>query len=156
MIETLLGGVFGGVLRLAPEVLKLLDKRDERKHEALLLDKELEFAKTKAEAAIRAADAQVDSATLATLSAAYTEQGQTSQYAGKLAATISALVRPSVTYIFLLIYVLAKIASYTLAYTQGGQWEAVLLAMWSKDDIAVLNMILSFWFVGRVYERSYK
>jgi len=30
----------------------------------------------------------------------------------------------------------------------------VLLAMWSVDDMAVLNMILSFWFVGRVYERT--
>jgi hypothetical protein len=26
--------------------------------------------------------------------------------------------------------------------------------MWGSDDLAVFNMIISFWFVGRVYERS--
>jgi hypothetical protein len=31
MFETLLGGVFGGLLRLAPEVFKIFDKKNERK-----------------------------------------------------------------------------------------------------------------------------
>ena len=29
----LLGSIFGGLFRLAPEILKLLDKANERKHE---------------------------------------------------------------------------------------------------------------------------
>ena len=33
MMETLLGGVFGGLLRLAPEALKFFDQKNERKHE---------------------------------------------------------------------------------------------------------------------------
>jgi len=33
ILAGLLGGVFGGVFRLAPEVLKFIDKKDERKHE---------------------------------------------------------------------------------------------------------------------------
>ena len=32
MIETLIGGIFGGVLRTLPAVLDILDKKDERKH----------------------------------------------------------------------------------------------------------------------------
>lgn len=154
MFETLLGGVFGGLLRLAPELLKLWDRRDERKHELAMLDRELDFAKTRAEVQLRQAETELATTQLDTLSEAFREQSQTAQAAGKFVAAMSALVRPMVTYIFIILYALVKIAGYALAVSQGGAWATVLVGMWSVDDMAVLNMILSFWFVGRVYERS--
>ena len=45
MIETLLGGALGGAFRLAPEVLKWLDRKGERGHELAMQDKALEFEK---------------------------------------------------------------------------------------------------------------
>ncbi len=45
MIETLLGGLLGGVFRLAPEILKWLDRQGERGHELAMQDKALEFEK---------------------------------------------------------------------------------------------------------------
>ena len=45
MIETLLGGLMGGLFRLAPEVLKWLDRKGERGHELAMQDKALEFEK---------------------------------------------------------------------------------------------------------------
>lgn len=45
MIETLLGGLLGGAFRLAPEVLKWLDRKGERGHELATQDKALEFEK---------------------------------------------------------------------------------------------------------------
>lgn len=154
MFETLLGGVFGGLLRLAPELMKLWDRKDERKHELQMLDRELDFAKTKAEVQLRQAETELATTQLDTLSEAFREQAQTAQAAGKFVAAMSALVRPAVTYIFIILYALVKLAGYALAVSQGGDWSAVLVGMWSVDDMAVLNMILSFWFVGRVYERS--
>ena len=35
MIETLLGGLLGGAFRLAPEVLKWLDRKGERSHPSM-------------------------------------------------------------------------------------------------------------------------
>lgn len=156
MLETLLGGLFGGALRLAPELLKLWDRKDERKHELALLSRELEFAQTRAEVELRQVDGSIATAQLDTLADAFREQSQTAQAAGKFVAGASALVRPLVTYIFILLYALVKVAAYVLALAQGGDWQAVLVSMWGVDDMAVLNMILSFWFVGRVYERSNK
>lgn len=156
MLETLLGGVFGGLLRLAPEALKLWDRKDERKHELNMLDRELEFAKTKAEAELHKADNELSIAELDAISSAFQEQAQTAQAAGKFVSAISALVRPAVTYIFIALYALVKVASYVLALSQGGTWQAVLVSLWGVDDAAILNMILSFWFVGRVYERQSK
>ena len=45
MIETLLGGLLGGAFRLAPEMLKWLDRKGERSHELAMQDKALEFEK---------------------------------------------------------------------------------------------------------------
>ena len=153
-MEALLGGVFGGLLRLAPEALKFFDAKNERKHELAMLEAEGRIAKEKAEAAMRETEARMTIAELDAIGEALKEQGSTAQAAGKIVAGISALVRPFVTYLFVIAYATVKIAAFVLALDQGGEWKAVLTSMWGEDDMAVLNMSLSFWFVGRVYERT--
>jgi hypothetical protein len=154
MFETLLGGLFGGVLRLAPEIFKLFDKRNERAHELAMVDKEMEFAKIRGEIAMRQAEVQLQTAELDAMIAAIKEQSGTAQAAGWFIAGVSALVRPTVTYSFLSLYAAVKVAAYLIAIEQGGDWKDVLTSMWGQDDLAVFNMIISFWFVGRVYERN--
>jgi hypothetical protein len=154
MMETLLGGVFGGLLRLAPEALKFFDQKNERKHELAMLEAEMKFAQVKGEIAMRQTEAQMTMAEVAAIGEAFKEQSATAQAAGKVVAAISALVRPFVTYLFVVAYALVKVAGYLIALEQGGEWKSVITTMWSVDDMAVLNMILSFWFVGRVYERT--
>ena len=154
MLETLLGGVFGGVLRLAPEALKFFDRKNERGHELAMLDAEMRFAQVRGEIAMRQTEADMTIHELDAISEAFKEQSATARAAGKWVAAISALVRPFVTYLFVLAYASVKLAGFLIALEQGGEWKAVLTTMWNVDDMAVLNMILSFWFVGRVYERT--
>jgi hypothetical protein len=154
MMETLLGGVFGGLLRLAPEALKFFDQKNERKHELAMLEAEMRFAQVKGEIAMRQTEAQMQVAELTAMTEAIKEQSATAQAAGKIVAGISAMVRPFVTYLFVLAYAAVKVAAYLIALEQNGDWKAVLTSMWSTDDMAVLNLILSFYFVGRVYERT--
>jgi len=154
MVETLLGGVFGGLLRLAPEVFKIFDKKNERAHELRMLEAEMEFAKVRGEIAMRQADVQLQTAELDAMTQAFKEQAETAKNAGWFVSSISALVRPTVTYLFLALYAAVKVAAYLIAIEQGGNWKDVLTSMWGSDDLAVFNMIISFWFVGRVYERS--
>jgi hypothetical protein len=153
-METLLGGVFGGLLRLAPEALKFFDRKNERAHELAMVDAEMKFAQVKGEIAMRQTEAQMTMAEVEAIGEAFKEQSATAQAAGKVVAAISALVRPFVTYLFVIAYATVKIATFSIALEQGGNWKEVLLGMWDVDDMAVLNMILSFWFVGRVYERT--
>ena len=128
-METLLGGVFGGLLRLAPEALKFFDRKNERAHELAMVDAEMKFAQVKGEIAMRQTEAQMTMAEVEAIGEAFKEQSATAQAAG-------------------------KIATFSIALEQGGNWKEVLLNMWGEDDMAVLNMILSFYFVGRVYERT--
>jgi len=154
MFETLLGGVFGGLLRLAPEVFKLFDKKNERAHELRMVQAEMEFAKIRGEIAMRQTEAAMTMAEMDTMAQAFKEQSETAKNAGWFVSAISALVRPTVTYAFLALFVAVKVAAYLIAIEQGGNWKDVLITMWGADDLAVFNMILSFWFVGRVYERT--
>lgn len=154
MIETLLSGVFGGVLRLAPEVLKLFDRKNERKHELELLKQEHEFAKFQAETQLRVGEQNLVIREFDAIETAIDEQGKTARAAGWVVSAVSALVRPVVTYLFLAMYFLVKLALYIMAVDQGGAWQEVIVQIWTKDDISILFMIISFWFVGRVYERN--
>ena len=47
MLETLFGGLLGGLFRLAPEFLKWLDRKGERAHELALLNAEMEFTRVR-------------------------------------------------------------------------------------------------------------
>jgi hypothetical protein len=154
MVESLIGGLFGGLLRLAPEVFKIFDKKNERAHELRMVEAEMEFAKVRGEIAMRQADVQLQTAELDAMTQAFKEQSETAKNAGWFVSAISALVRPTVTYLFLALYAAVKVAAYLIAIEQGGNWKDVLTSMWGSDDLAVFNMIISFWFVGRVYERS--
>jgi hypothetical protein len=154
ILETLLSGALGGILRLVPEAMKLFDRKNERTHELKMLELEHDFAKTQAEVAIRQGQQQVNIKEFDAIGAAIEEQSKTSVAAGWFIAAINALVRPITTYLFLGCYFLVKVALYTLAVHQGGTWQEVLVPLWTKDDISIFFMIISFWFVGRVYERK--
>jgi hypothetical protein len=154
MLDTLLGGVFGGLLRLAPEALKFFDSKNERKHELAMLEAEMKFAQVKGEIAMRQTEAQMQVSELSAMTEAIKEQSATAQAAGKFVSAISALVRPIVTYVFVGIYISVKVAAYSLAIAQGGDWKELLVTSWNADDMSTMSMLLTFWFTGRIYERT--
>ena len=156
MILTILGGLMGGVFRILPEVIKLFDKVSERKHELELLKAEMEFAKIRGEIMMKQAEAVMTVAELDAMSAAIQEQGQTARAAGKFVAALSALVRPLVTYWFVFFYSAVKIITISLALEQNGNWKEVIVSAWTVDDMAILMMILTFWFVGRIWDKLNK
>lgn len=154
MFETLLGGVFGGLLRLAPELFKMFDRAGERKHELAMVQAEMEFAKIRGEIAMRQTEAMMTMAEMDTMAEAFKEQSRTAVAAGKMVAAVSALVRPVITYAFVGTYFLVKLAGYLLAIDQDGEWKEVIIKIWTQDDVTIMFMIISFWFVGRVYDRA--
>lgn len=154
MIETLLGSLLGGVFRIVPEVMKLLDAKNEREHELQMLGKEMEFAKIKGEISMREQENVLMGSELTAMTEAIKEQGQTARAAGKFVAAFSALIRPGVTAWFVILYSIVKIATMLVAFDSGANWKDVFIMSWSQDDMALLMMILTFWFTGRVWDRD--
>jgi len=155
-MEALLGSLLGGVLRIVPEVLKWLDRKDERRHELDMYQKEMDFAQLKGDLALQEGMQLLEGKELEAMAEAIKEQGQTARAAGKWVAAISALVRPLVTYWFVCLYSLLKIALMCKAFADNGDWKEVFITTWTVDDTSIMFMILTFWFVGRVWERQSK
>jgi hypothetical protein len=154
--ESLLGGIFGGLLRLAPEAFKFFDRKGERSHELAMLNKEMEFARVRGEIEMHKVEANISMSELNAIGVAIQEQGETARSAGWFVAALSALVRPLVTYWIVALYSLHKIATLSMAYDANGDWRQVMLTNWTPDDAGMLSMILGFYFVGRVWDRSHR
>lgn len=155
MIETLLGGLLGGAFRLAPEILKWLDRKGERGHELAMQDKALEFEKLRGAqrmAEIGAAtDAAWNTGAINALKEAVAAQGH--QSGVRWADALSASVRPVITYWFMGLYCAAKTAAFAAALTAGAGWGEATLHAWTEADQALWAGVLNFWFLGRVFDR---
>ena len=149
----LLGSIFGGLFRLAPEVLKLLDKKNERAHELAMFTLQTDLEKMCGTFKMEEKYVDYSVQQLDTIKAAFEEQSQTAQAAGWFVAGISALVRPGITWALFAMYAAVKTASLVLAFQTGAPWAEVLVKTWDEDDFALFMMVISFWFVGRSIEK---
>jgi hypothetical protein len=155
MIETLLGGLLGGLFRMAPEVLKWLDRQGERGHELAMQDKALDFEKLRGAQRMAeigaSADAAWNTGAIEALREAVAAQGQRSGV--RWADALSISVRPVITYWFMALYCAAKLAAFAAALTAGAGWGVAILHAWTAADQALWAGVLNFWFLGRVFDR---
>ena len=157
MFEILGGGIFGsllgGIFRLAPEVLKYFDKKNERQHELAMFDKQCDLEKVRGQIKLEEIGAQrdmaVDVGVMDAFKAAIDQQTEMAKAAGGWVASLSASVRPVMTYYLLLLYGVAKTASIALAYAAGQPMLEVLKEVWSVDDMALLSGVVNFWILDR-------
>ena len=152
----LLGSIFGGLFRLAPEVLKFLDKGNERKHELAMFTLQTDLEKVKGNFRMEEKYADYSTEQLKAIQGAFKEQATTAKEAGWFVAAVSALVRPGITWALFFMYATVKAAGLTIAISSGAPWHDVVLKGWNADDFAMLNMCLTFWFVGRSIEKYQK
>lgn len=155
MIETLLGGLLGGTFRLAPEVLKWFDRKGERFHELAMQDKALEFEKLRGAQRMSeigaSAEAAWNTGAIEALRDAVRTQGEDTGV--RWANALSSSVRPTVTYLFVLMYFCVKISTFVGLVQAGAAFSSALITSWTEADQALLSGVLNFWFISRVWER---
>lgn len=152
MIETLLGTLFGGIFRLAPEVLKWLDRKDERQHELSMFDKQLEADKLKGDQALAQINAQADASIGAAEVQAIIEatKAQAVQTGIKWVDAFNAIIRPLLALQWLIVLWPAVIvAGFALAVQTGADPLVALKAAFGVDEKAMAASVASFWLVDR-------
>ena len=157
MLELLGGGFFGsligGLFRFAPEVLKWLDKKNERAHELAMFDRQCDLEKVRGEQKMAEIGAQhdlaVDTGVMAAFKAAIDQQTEMVKAAGGWAATVSATVRPVMTYYLLALYGVAKAAAMITAMWNGEPALQVLAKCWTAEDMALLCGVVNYWIMDR-------
>lgn len=163
---TLLSGLGGGILRVVPELIAFFNKKADNSHELAMMDKQIELQKMKGadDRALVAAQGEQTRATVLTEGEIKTQLSQLDAIREALKDQmqktgffiidcLNFLVRPITTYYYLGLYGFVKYAMIQVAMQQADKWGAVK-SCWSAEDAAVLAGILSFWFVGRVFDKK--
>jgi hypothetical protein len=149
---TLLGMIFGGLLRLAPEILKAWNKKMDQAHEILMLDKQMDRDRLMANLEIAKLDKQsqivLDKGGLDALMEGIRAQGRPT--GNKYIDFINATIRPFLTYWWLFMYTCVKLSLIYLLVSGGQGWADAMLSAWTEFDAATLGGIINFWFLDRV------
>lgn len=155
-MDAIIGGVLGGLARLAPEVLKALDRKNERAHELKMSQHQLEVIKVQGHQKLEGDQLAADSAqVIAGVNAIQTAYANM-KTGFKWADTVSALVRPWVTFMIVHVWLAVKVAAYMTLVHQGISWNEAIQTLWTEDDVGMLAGVLNFWFLGRVFEKRGK
>ena len=149
----LLGSIFGGLFRLAPEVLKWLDPKDERSHELKMFSLQTDLEKMRGEYRMEEKYIDFSKANVDAIGEAFKQQAEADKKAYKWVASISALVRPGITWLLFGLYTAVKIVTIMYAVNSGLPAIQVMQEIWTADDFSMLMMILTFWFLGRSIEK---
>ncbi|MBQ0934660.1 hypothetical protein [Ideonella paludis] len=153
----LLSLIFGGLLRLAPEVMKLFTAKQDQAHELRMTTLQLEIDKARADQQIDLVHAQgamaTDSAELAALAEALKGQGQMTGV--PLIDAINQSVRPVLTYWWcMVLYTAYKVVTIVLLCMGTPTLAQVQDALVTEFDRMVIASIFSFWFVDRSLRRG--
>lgn len=158
MIETLVGTLFGGLFRLAPEILKWIDRKDERKHEALMFDKQLQADELRSKSAIDQINAKSTADIgLAEISALIeATKAQAMQTGIKVVDAINSLMRPLITFWWVIVlYTAALVAQFVVLLDGGTTATMAILKLWGPDEKAIAASIITFWFVDRSLKKRF-
>jgi len=150
-ILTLLGGGLGGLLRFVPEALKLFTDQRDRDHEFRMTQLQLDIDRARATQAIDLAHAQGEVAQATSEMQAYIEalKGQGQMSGVPWIDALNQSVRPMVTYWWMMLFTVYKIATVVAAYLAWTSLDDFSAKVWTVQDAGVLSMILGFWFVDR-------
>lgn len=158
MVETLLGTLFGGLFRMAPEILKWIDRKDERKHEALMFDKQLQMDELRSKSAID----QINAKSTADIGLAEIQalveatKAQATSTGIKIVDAINSLMRPLITFWWVVVLYTAALASqFIVLLDDGATASASILKLWGPDEKAIVASIIAFWFVDRSLRKGF-
>jgi hypothetical protein len=162
---TLLSGIFGGLLRLAPELIKMWNKKEDNKQEILVMDKTFQLDKQRADLHITEIKEEgkitLDTAALGALTEAIKGQNEQLAYTGKpfvdffisVANILNKLIRPIITIQWVvLLYPAVIITSFVLLIQQNVPVVDAMNKVFGETEKGICLFILDFWFIGRVLD----
>ena len=156
MLE-ILGLVFGGLFRLAPEIMKWLDRRDERRHELDMLEAQMQADRLRAEMAIKQIEAEAEvilgKAELDAIIAATKAQSQKTGV--RWVDAINSLMRPLITFWWVIVLYTTSMCAqfYALVWVYDENLVTALMTVFGAPEKSMAASIVSFWFVDRALRR---
>lgn len=150
--------IFGGIFRLAPEFLKWVDKKDERKHELAMLDAQMKADQLRAELAIRQIDAEAEvilgRAEMDAIIEATKAQGQKSGI--RWIDGFNSLLRPLIAFWWVIVLYSGSLCVqfYALVWKFHESVPVAVLTVFGAQEKSIALSIIGFVFVDRAIRRG--
>jgi len=142
---TLLGSLLGFISSTVPDLLKLWQDKQDRKHELQILDRQMEQMRLGHNQRL---DEIAINADVSQSLALYKHDSQPSGVTW--VDGLRASVRPVITYGFFILFAWVKLSAVVLLMNQGGlSINEALIQIWDAETQALFAGILSFWFGSR-------
>lgn len=153
---TIFGGGAGGLLRFVPEVFKFFTDKSDKDHEFRMSELQLQIDQARAGQQIDLAHVQGDIAQQAADSQALIEavKAQASPTGVKWVDALNASVRPIITYWWMVLFTVYKIANITAVCLHWQGLDDFITRLWTIQDAGILSMLLGFWFVDRAMRHN--
>jgi hypothetical protein len=153
----LLGSIFGGIFRMAPEVLKWLDKKNERAHELNMFARQCDLEQMRGQMKLAEIGAQreaaIDVGVMDAFQSAIEQQATMVKAVGGWVASLSASVRPVVTYWVLFVWSFIHVWFAWNAWLAGAPAVEVFKTMMTPDFSALLSGTINYWFLDRTLSK---
>lgn len=145
---TVLSTILGALTSSVPSLLKMFDRNNELKHQR-------EMARIQLEAAKKNVELQVELENVKALA----NEGESlrthdaSLDGGVFINALRASVRPLITYVFFILFVIVKISAVSLLIQNGLDVKEILPVIWDEETASLFSAILGFWFGSRVIDK---
>lgn len=151
----ILGALLGGGLRLAPEVLKWLDRKNEREHELKMFQESAALEKVKGDNRITEIRGQhqqeIDVGVVGAFKSVIDQQTEMVKAAGiGWVAAMSATVRPVITYWLLAIWSFLHI---WVAFASNMDAMQTFTMVMTADFTALVAGTFNYWFLDRTLSK---
>ena len=147
---TLLGSLLGFISSAFPDLLRLWQDHQDRKHELAILDRQMEQMRLGHSQRLEEIAIEAD---IAESKALYRHDSQPSGV--KWVDGLRASVRPVITYAFFLLFTTVKTAAlYVLVSEQGFSVIQALPQIWDPETQALFAAVMSFWFGQRALAKA--
>lgn len=145
---SLLAPLLGIIGSIIPSIVRIFEKQQDLRHE-------IELTKLKMDAAALQSQNTLDIEAIKAVVA----EGQSlrdhdrSLDGGKFINALRASIRPVITYLFFLLFVVIKLVALLTMVATGQPIPEMLDAIWDIETMSLFSTIVAFWFGSRIFEK---
>lgn len=148
MLLALLSPLFGILGSLLPSIVRIFERKQELQYQIQLSKLQMDAAVQNAQIQIAIEDAKADVA-----DAESVRSYDNNIDGGRFINTLKASIRPVITYVFFIVFILIKLIVMYEAMSQGQSMTELIKVIWDQDTMALFGAIMGFWFGSRILEK---
>jgi predicted PurR-regulated permease PerM len=147
---SLLGSLLGFGTSFLPKVMDYFQDKADKAHELKVMEMQM---KAQSEAHVQRLEEINTQADIDQMKAMYKHDSSLHENAASWTSTLSASVRPVITYAFFGLFTFVEVSAYMALTDKGLSAGDAVQVIWSEDTQSLFAAVISFWFGNRMVSK---